>query len=181
MFNFHVFTCSRCTGSIMWHPYVLSCDSHVICINVCLNLQTLAWETRSAQVPVSPAPPVPRWSHRRRLTPTARSTEERRAPATSKPTASLVLRKVTPSPLPSPHTFPTWVRQLNPSPQKEVWQAQVTFKISSNTPDILSIILVYFYIEVDWKSLRTSTFNKSLPLKFFMMLQLQNLFKCNIY
>lgn len=75
-------------------------------ISMCLVLQTLVSETRSVPVPVSPAPPVQRWSRRRRRTPTERSTAGRRAPATSKPTASLVLRKVTPSPLPSPHTFP---------------------------------------------------------------------------
>lgn len=101
----------------------------VVCANICtcrdvewrlksvlvLILQTLAWETRSAPVPVSPAPPVLKWSRRRRRTPTARSTGGRRAPATSKLTDYLVLRKVTPSPLPSPHTFPSPVRKLNPS------------------------------------------------------------------
>lgn len=80
-----------------------------------LKLQTLAWETRSAPVPVSPAPPVLKWSRRHRRTPTARSTAGRRAPATSKLTDYLVLRKVTPSPLPSPHTFPSQVRKINPS------------------------------------------------------------------
>lgn len=73
--------------------------------------QTQAWGTRSAPAPASPAPPAPRWSRRRRRTPTARSTGGRRALATSKPTASLVLRKVTPSHplLPSTyhcHAFP---------------------------------------------------------------------------
>lgn len=82
---------------------------------VVLKLQTLAWETRSAPVPVSPAPPVLKWSRRHHRTPTARSTGGRRAPATSKLTDYLVLRKVTPSPLPSPHTFPSQVRKLNPS------------------------------------------------------------------
>lgn len=72
----------------------------------CLNLQTQAWLTRSAPVPVSPAPPVLRWSLLHLLTPTERSIGGRRAPVTSKSTASPVLLKVTPSPLPVTSHFP---------------------------------------------------------------------------
>lgn len=96
-------TCSREEMSHVMGHVIVPETHRLVCSWV---LQTRASETRSAPVPASPAPPVPRWSRRRRRTPTARSTGGRRAPATSKRTASLVLRKVTPSPLPSPHTFP---------------------------------------------------------------------------
>lgn len=122
---------SKISGLITNNLPVLSVLSFLfilIGVDVCLTLQTRAWETRSAPVPVSPAPPVPRWSRRRRRTPTARSTGGRKAPATSKPMASLVLRKVTPSPPPSPHTFPTRVRPLNPTPPKLVWETKSHIK-----------------------------------------------------
>lgn len=67
-------------------------DSFWLCF-IHSALQTLASATPTAPVPASPVQ-VPRWSHHHPRTPIVKSTAGRRAPATSKLMASLVLQKV---------------------------------------------------------------------------------------
>lgn len=76
------------------------CRVYFVSVNFCVLLpfpvpwQTQGWATPCAPAQVSPAPPAPSSTRPPPLTPTERSTEERKVPATSKPTGSLAPRKV---------------------------------------------------------------------------------------
>lgn len=91
-------TCEQ-PGAVARTPAISSPESRSILILLPFSLpptplQTRAWEIRCVPAPASRAPPAPSWTPLLPPTPTERSTAGRKAPATSKLTASRARLKV---------------------------------------------------------------------------------------